>query len=175
MGLRTSLVVPVVKNLFANAQGHSLDPWSGKIPHTMEQLSPCTTAKSMRWESLWGCNYWSPPALEPRLPQQENPPQWEASAPQLKSSPHLLQLRKPVCSNEDPAPPPNKQTNKHEKWDSNQNNFEVLLWNPLLSSNDLDSVVSNWLCGHVGIFDIFHPVPQLRTSYRPSWSLHSVS
>ena len=30
----------VVKNPPANARGHRFDPWSGKIPHTMEQLSP---------------------------------------------------------------------------------------------------------------------------------------
>ena len=34
----------VVKNLPANAGGHGFDPWSGKIPHAAEQLSPCATA-----------------------------------------------------------------------------------------------------------------------------------
>ena len=24
-------------------RGHGFEPWSGKIPHTAEQLSPCTT------------------------------------------------------------------------------------------------------------------------------------
>ena len=24
-------------------QGHGFEPWSGKIPHAMEQLSPCAT------------------------------------------------------------------------------------------------------------------------------------
>ena len=24
-------------------RGHGIDPWSGKIPHAAEQLSPCTT------------------------------------------------------------------------------------------------------------------------------------
>ena len=33
----------VVKNLPANSGGHRFEPWSGKIPHAMEQLSPCTT------------------------------------------------------------------------------------------------------------------------------------
>ena len=28
----------------ANAGGHRVNPWSGKIPRAMEQLSPCTTA-----------------------------------------------------------------------------------------------------------------------------------
>ena len=33
----------VVKNLPANAEAR-FDPWSGKIPHAVEQLSLCTTA-----------------------------------------------------------------------------------------------------------------------------------
>ena len=33
----------VVKNLPANAGNTSYDPWSGKIPHTAEQLSLCAT------------------------------------------------------------------------------------------------------------------------------------
>ena len=32
----------VVKNLPANG-GHGFNPWSGKIPHDAEQLSPCAT------------------------------------------------------------------------------------------------------------------------------------
>ena len=32
----------VLKNLPANA-GDRFEPWSGKIPHAVEQLSPCTT------------------------------------------------------------------------------------------------------------------------------------
>ena len=31
----------MVKNLPANAGGHGFEPWSGKIPHAAEQLSPC--------------------------------------------------------------------------------------------------------------------------------------
>ena len=33
----------VVKNPPANAGGHGFEPWSGKIPHATEQLSPCAT------------------------------------------------------------------------------------------------------------------------------------
>ena len=33
----------VVKNLPAQCRGHRFDPWSRKIPHAAEQLSPCTT------------------------------------------------------------------------------------------------------------------------------------
>ena len=33
----------VVKNPPANARGHRFEPWSGKIAHAAEQLSPCAT------------------------------------------------------------------------------------------------------------------------------------
>ena len=33
----------VVKNLPANAEDTGVSPWSGKIPHAAEQLSPCAT------------------------------------------------------------------------------------------------------------------------------------
>ena len=36
-------------------------------------------------------------------PQQEKPPQWEARAPQLESSPYLPQPEQSLCSNKDPA------------------------------------------------------------------------
>ena len=38
----------VVKNPPANAGGHSFEPWSGKIPHAVEQLSPCAQLLSLR-------------------------------------------------------------------------------------------------------------------------------
>ena len=57
----------VVKNPPANARGHGVEPWSGKIPHAAEQLSPCTTTTE---PVLWSPqattteptrrNYWSP-------------------------------------------------------------------------------------------------------------------
>ena len=40
-------------------RGHGFDPWSGKIPHATEQLSPCTTTTEPR-----NYNYWSPGSLE---------------------------------------------------------------------------------------------------------------
>ncbi|KAJ8794078.1 hypothetical protein J1605_019070 [Eschrichtius robustus] len=33
----------VVKNPPAKCRGHAFEPWSGKIPHAEEQLSPCAT------------------------------------------------------------------------------------------------------------------------------------
>ena len=45
--------------------------------------------------------------LKPENPRacatQEKPPQWEALAPQLESSPCSPSLEKSLCSNEDPA------------------------------------------------------------------------
>ena len=32
---------PVVRSPPASAGGHEFDPWSGKIPHALERLSPC--------------------------------------------------------------------------------------------------------------------------------------
>ena len=52
----------VVKNPPAHAGGHGFEPWSGKIPHDAEQLSPCATTTEAH----------APRAREPR---QEKPPQ----------------------------------------------------------------------------------------------------
>ena len=39
---------PVVKNLPAQEEGHRFDPWSGKSPHAMEQLSPRASRTEVR-------------------------------------------------------------------------------------------------------------------------------
>ena len=88
----TSLVVQWLR--------HRFNPWSGKIPYAMEQLSPCPTTTEPACH-----NYWSPSTLEPtchnywahvlqlqkptpraRAPQQEKPPQWEALSLHLKKA-----------------------------------------------------------------------------------------
>ena len=56
-------------------RGHGFDPQSRKIPHAEGLLSPHITTTN------------------PRTPQ-EKPPQWEAHAPQLESSPPSPQLEK---------------------------------------------------------------------------------
>ena len=56
-----------VKNPSANA-GHRFNPWSGKIPHAMEQLSPCATTTEPTSLLL------KPARLEPVL-CNEKPPQ----------------------------------------------------------------------------------------------------
>ena len=51
-----------------------LDPWSGRIPHAAEQLSPCATTIEPVLQSPGAAatesrchNYWSPCALDPML------------------------------------------------------------------------------------------------------------
>ena len=46
-----------------------LDPWSGKILHAVEQLSPCTTA--VETCALEPGSHWSPPVLEPTSATRE--------------------------------------------------------------------------------------------------------
>ena len=58
-----------------------------KDPTVTGQLSPCATATDAH-------------VPRAREPQQEKPPQWEARALQLESSPHL-----PEHSNKDPVQP----------------------------------------------------------------------
>ena len=68
----------MVKNMPANAADikNVFDPWSGKILHAMGQLSPCAIT------------------IEAHTLQQEKPPQLEAQATELESSPHPPQLEK---------------------------------------------------------------------------------
>ena len=72
--------------------GHGFGAWSRKIPHAMEQL-----------------NSWAP-AAEAHTPwspcmQEEKPLQWEDRSQYLEGSFHLLQLDKPLGSNEDTIEP----------------------------------------------------------------------
>ena len=96
----------VVKNLPANAGD------TGSIPHPLKQLShvpqllslysraqeqqllsPCAATPEARTN-----------ALDPPVPQQGEPPQWETPAPQLQSSRCLPKLEKNLC-NEDTVQP----------------------------------------------------------------------
>ena len=63
----------MVKNPPA-CRGRGFEPWSGKIPHATEQLSPCATTTEPPLESLRATT------TEARVPraraeQQEKPPQ----------------------------------------------------------------------------------------------------
>ena len=112
----TSLVAQWIR-IHLPMQGTQFDPWSGTIPHAVEQLSlRATTTASMLW-GLWAAttepmhrNEWSPHAQEPTrysygagalqllkpkhlqpvgALQPETPPQWEAPAPQGRAAPAL--------------------------------------------------------------------------------------
>ena len=96
----------MVKNLPANARDR------GSFPDPGRSYMPLSNYWAFALE-LGSHNYrahmsqllkWSCPRA--RAAQQEKLPQWEAHAPQLKSSPCLLQLEKTPCSNKDPAQPP---------------------------------------------------------------------
>ena len=84
----------VVKNSAVNATRHRFNPWSGKIPHALEQqtpLSPCATTTK-------------PQNPEPVL-RKENMLKWEACALQQRVAPDHCNWRKSPCSNQDPAQP----------------------------------------------------------------------
>ena len=97
---------------------HGFNPWSGKIPHASEQLSPwATTVLFSLCSRAQEPQLLSPGAalLKPACPracarQQENPLWREARTPQLESSPCSPQLEKSSRSNKDPAQP--KMINK---------------------------------------------------------------
>ena len=100
-------VFPVVqyKESACHCRRHRFNPWSRKISHITEQLSPMC-------HSFWAYalepgshNCWAhvKQLLKPSCPracalQQEKPLQWEAGAPQLESSPCSLQLEKKTAS-----------------------------------------------------------------------------
>ena len=57
----------MVKNPPDNAGNMGFDPWSGKIPHAAEQLSPCTTLLSLSARAR------EPQLLSPRATTTEAP------------------------------------------------------------------------------------------------------
>ena len=95
-------------------QGHRFYPWSQKSPHTVGQLSPCTTTgahgvRSRAHEpplrslcTLSLCTL-TTEARSPRAcaPQRKETPQGEAHAPQ--GAPARCNQRKSAQSNKDPA------------------------------------------------------------------------
>ena len=73
----------VDKNRPANARGHRFDPCSRKIPHCMEQLSPCATTTEPVLPSPWAT------ITEAHMPRT-HALQWEAR----RVAPTHLQLEK---------------------------------------------------------------------------------
>ena len=89
---------------------HGFDPWSGKIPHTTEQLSPCTTNYWACALEPGNCNSWNLSSLDRLCAQQEKPPQWEASTVRSlctasREYPPLSKQEKTPSSNKDAAQP----------------------------------------------------------------------
>ena len=95
------------------------DPWSGKIPHASEQLSPCATATEPPCY-----NYWSPCAAttEARVPRARAPQQKEATAMRspctaMKSSSRSPQLEKARVQQQRPSTAKKKKKKiKIKKW-----------------------------------------------------------
>ena len=81
-----------------------VDPWSGRIPHAAEQLSPCATLLSL------SATAWSLGALEPSLCNKRSHCN-ENRALQPESSPSSLQLEKVSTQLQRPSTA-NKQINK---------------------------------------------------------------
>ena len=80
---------PLIENLPANAGSMGSDPWSGRIPCAVRQISPSTAiAESMC------CKYWTLLALEPMLCNKRSPCREKPRQCNWRVTPHLLQLEK---------------------------------------------------------------------------------
>ena len=98
---------PVVKNLPANAGGHGFDPWSGKTPPAVGQLSLCpTTTEPVPWSPCSATR-------ETTAMRSLRTTAWE--------HPHLPQPEKPACSIKDPAHTPQKNRNNNKNLDIQYN------------------------------------------------------
>ena len=96
---------------------HMFDPWAKKIPHAVEQLSPCATTIEPVLSRVRELQLWKPSSPRACALQQEKPPEWEAHTLQLESSPHSLQLEKSLHSNQDSVQPKiNKYSFFFFKW-----------------------------------------------------------
>ena len=73
-------------------RGHGFEPWSGKIPHAMEQLGPWATTTE-------------PARLEPVLRNKRGRDSERPRAPRQRVAPACRNWRKPSHRNEDPTQP----------------------------------------------------------------------
>ena len=124
----------MVGNPVCQCRGHRCEPWSGKIPHAMEQLSPCATTTEP--VLLSPCTTTTEPMhprahvpqiLSPRaatteacMPRACAPQQREATAMRsmhtaMRSSPRLPQLEKARTQQQRPNAAKNKNINKKQK------------------------------------------------------------
>ena len=94
----------VVKNLPANARdlGSIPDPGGCYRSQSSWARAPQLLSLCSRAQEHQNTAAHMPTA---RALQQEEPPQWEARAPQLERSPHSPQLDKSLCDNKDPVQP----------------------------------------------------------------------
>ena len=86
----------VVKNLPVTAGGHGVEPWSGKIPHATEQLSPCTTITEPTHHKYWSLCAYSPCSTTREANAMRSPcttTKSSPSSPQLEK--HHAQQRRP--------------------------------------------------------------------------------
>ena len=90
--LWTSLVAGTVdsgQKSTCQRRGHGFDPWTGKIPHASEQLSPCVH------------NYWSQHAYSLcSITPQEKSLQWGALTKQLEKTHEKKQRRPGTAKNQ---------------------------------------------------------------------------
>ena len=98
---RASLVVQWLKILLA-MQRLWFDLWSGNILQAVGQLKPCTTAMEPRLWSLWSASA-EPTGSRVYSLKQEKPPQREASAAAVESSPCLSQGGKVWAQQKQPS------------------------------------------------------------------------
>ena len=82
--MRISLVVQWIR--ICQCRGHRLNPWSGKIPHVAEQLSPHSRLQELQVVIQHAATT-EAHASRVCAPQQEKPLPWEAHAPQWRVAP----------------------------------------------------------------------------------------
>ena len=76
------------------------DPWSGRIPHGEEELSPSTAARSLR-SRAWELQPPSPHTLKPVLPNKTS---------HRKGKPHTVAKRSPLLTTREKPAQPKKES-----------------------------------------------------------------
>ena len=87
-------------------RGRWFDPWSGKIPHAEEQLSPCATTTGPVSHNYWSPCAWSPCSATREATAMRSP------RTATKSSPSSLQLKKARAQQQRPNAAKSKYINK---------------------------------------------------------------
>ena len=71
-------------------RAHGFDPWSGKIPHAAEQLSPCATATEARVPGAHALATREATTIEARALQTENSPRLTTTRQSLRAATKTL-------------------------------------------------------------------------------------